>query len=63
MSTLLTLWIICGVVSAIWHVMDELWQHKVMGHELSFTLIFNFFFAALALVLGPIGLAIKIWEK
>jgi hypothetical protein len=62
-NTLLEIWIICGIISAIWHVMDEWWQHKILEHGTGFTLLFNFFFAALALLLGPVSHFVKVWEK
>jgi hypothetical protein len=63
LETLMTTWIICGAISAIWHVVDEWWQHEVMEHDLKFTIPFTLFFAVFAFVLGPIGLVVKVWEK
>jgi hypothetical protein len=59
----LEIWLVSGVISAAWHVIDEWWHNEVFEYSLSDILMINALVVGLCLVAGPIGLAIKIWEK
>lgn len=58
-----TIWIISGIVSAVWHIVDEWWQHAIFESSKSSITAESIIIAIFCLIAGPIGIAIKIWEK
>lgn len=59
----LGLWLITGVVSAVWHIIDEWWHHQVFEETPGQIFLTNLIGFGLCLIAGPIGVAIKVWEK
>lgn len=62
-SLFLEIWLIAGVISAVWHVIDEWWHYQVFEASPRDILLTNSIVVGLCLIAGPIGLAIELWEK
>lgn len=62
-TTIALIWFASGLLSAIWHIVDEWWHHEVFESTTSDKIIESVILTVICLVAGPIGIAVKIWEK
>jgi hypothetical protein len=63
LTTIGIIWLVSGIISAIWHIVDEWWHHKIFENNKNDIFLETVIMVIIALIAGPIGLAIKIWEK
>jgi hypothetical protein len=62
LTTIVTVWLISGVISAIWHIVDEWHQHEIFESTPADILVQTVIMTVLCLIGGPIGLVVKAWE-
>lgn len=62
-TTLLSIWLVFGVISSIWHIVDEWWHHKIWESTRTQIIFDTLIMVTLCLFFGPIGIVVKIWEK
>lgn len=61
-TTIGIIWLVCGIVSAIWHISTDRYVGKILEHTPLQNLVEDTIVVILALAAGPVGLVIKIWE-
>lgn len=61
-TTIGIIWLVCGIVSAIWHISTDRYVGKILEYTPLQNLVEDTIVVILALAAGPIGLVIKIWE-
>jgi hypothetical protein len=62
-TTLGTIWLVCGVISAVWHAFTGNHMYRTLEYSTARMIIEFVIVMLLALIAGPIGLAIKIYEE
>lgn len=62
-TTILLIWMLLGIVGFIWHTAETWCQHKMWESTAGEIMLFTAIDFVVGLLLGPIGIAIKIWEK
>ena len=62
-TTIGFIWLLSGFVSSVWHIVDEWWHHKVFESSKNEIIFETVIMIVICFVAGPIGIAIKIWEK
>lgn len=61
-TTIAIVWIVSGIVSAAWHIINEWWQHDVFENSKSQIVFETVIMILICFITGPVGLVIKIWE-
>jgi hypothetical protein len=62
MSTFATIWIISGIISAIWHSLTGNHMYETLEYSKTAMIKHLIIVVVLALIAGPIGLVIKFYE-
>ena len=63
MTGFVTFWIVSGVISAVWNFFKDLGKNDILGIQRGLAVILGFLTFGLHLILGPISLAITLWES
>jgi hypothetical protein len=61
-STIGIIWLLSGIVSAIWHTLTGNHMYETLEYNSISTIFHMIIVAVLALIAGPIGLIIKFYE-
>jgi len=62
-TTILLIWMALGIVGFIWNTVETWWQHKMWESTALHIVVTTTIEFLLALVLGPIAIGMKVWEK
>ena len=62
MTTFGTIWLVSGIVSAIWHTLTGNHMYETLEYNSISTIFHMIIVAVFALIAGPIGLIIKFYE-
>jgi hypothetical protein len=63
LTTFLTAWLIAGFIGGLISIFTEWYHHSILESSTSYKMLESIVVMALAILLGPIGLVVIIYQK